>query len=206
MRKLLMVAAMAAVLVPTASNAQFTLGARLGYAPAGGNVGGDVAMEDLTVKSQIPIQLDAMYRVSPQVAVGAYFSYGVGQVDYPLCSVSGVECSGSDLRLGLQATYTFVTPGSQFAPWLGAGIGWEQASDTIEAGGTKSETSYSGIEFLNLQLGGDFQVNEKFAVGPYAMISFGSYSSAEEDGVSYDITNSSMHEWYGFGIRGKFDL
>jgi hypothetical protein len=206
MRKLLMVAVMAAVLVPTASNAQFTLGARIGYAPAGGNVGGDIAMEDYTVKSQIPIQLDALYRVSPQVAVGAYLSYGVGQVDYAACGLSGVECSGSDLRIGLQGTYTFNSAGSQFAPWIGAGIGWEQASDTIEAGGSKFESSYSGVEFLNLQLGGDFKVNEQFAVGPYAMISLGQYSSYEEGDASGDITNTAMHQWYGFGIRGKFDL
>jgi hypothetical protein len=206
MRKLFMMAVLAAVLVPTVSNAQFSFGARLGYAPAGGNTYGDVAMEDYTVKSQIPLQLDAMYKFTPAFAAGVYFSYGIGQVDYAGCDAPGVSCSGSDLRLGIQATYSFVRAGSQFVPWLGAGFGWEQANDTIEYGGNSIDFSYSGLEFLNLQVGGDFQVSEKFAIGPYAMITFGSYTSAEENGVSGDITNTATHEWYGFGVRGKFDL
>lgn len=205
MRKLLMVAVLA--LVPALSQAQVSLGARLGFAPAGGKVGGDIDMSDYTVKSQIPLQLDLMFRVSPEISLGGYFSYGIGQVDYGgdgACDVA--DCSGSVLRLGLQAFYTFNTASPQYAPWLGAGFGWEQANDTIELLGEKFESSYSGIEYLNLQGGMDFKVNPQFSVGPYFMLSFAEYSEAEEGGTSFDITNKAMHQWFNFGVRGKFDL
>jgi hypothetical protein len=204
MRKLLLLAALA--VLPLTAQAQMSLGLRLGYAPAGGNVGGDIAMSDWTVKNQIPLQLDLMFRVSPEVAVGGYFSYGLGTSGYAACDVSGVDCTASDLRLGLQATYSFTKASPQFVPWIGAGLGWEKASDSFEAGGTKVESSYSGIEFLNLQLGGDYKVNDQFSMGPYFMVSLGQFSSYEEGDVSGDIENTSMHQWYNFGIRGKFDL
>ena len=146
-------------------------------------------------------------RVSPFPTArmwGGYFSYGLGQVDYPACDAPGTSCSGSDLRLGLQATFTFANA-AKFNPWFGLGFGWEKASDTREGPGYTYDFSYSGLEFLNLQVGGDFKVTEKFAVGPYAMITFGSYSTMEQNGVSADM-NSATHEWYGFGVRGKFDL
>ena len=59
----------------------------------------------------------------------------------------------------------------------------------------------SGLE-LNLQVGGDFKVNPQFAVGPYAQLSIGQYSSQEGS----SIPDKGMHEWIGFGVRGKFDL
>lgn len=202
MRKLLVVAALA--LLPLASQAQVSLGLRLGYAPAGGDVANGVAMSDYTVKSQIPVQFDLAYRISPSISLGGYLSYGIAQADFPGCDVA--DCSGSVFRLGLQGFYTFSQVTGTFVPWLGLGFGWESASDTQELGGEKFESNYSGFEFLNLQAGGDFKVTEKLSVGPYAMVSFGSYTSYEEGDQSGDITNTGTHEWYGFGIRGKFDL
>ena len=71
MRKLLMV--LAAVAMPIVSQAQggFTLGLRLGYGAPGGDVVKDAAMSDLA-GGQIPFQVDAMYRINPEIAVGGY--------------------------------------------------------------------------------------------------------------------------------------
>ena len=98
MRKLLF-AGLVALLVPTASHAQFQLGLRVGYAPAMGDAAKDAKMSDVSLSSQIPLQLDANYKLDKDFAVGVYFSYGFGQVDNKAfgdaCGVSGIDCSGS---------------------------------------------------------------------------------------------------------------
>lgn len=209
MRKLLIVAALA--LLPLGAQAQFNLGLRLGYAPAMGDAEKDAKMSDV-VKSQIPIQLDAMYTVAPDLAVGAYLSYGFGQVALDeVCDISGVDCSARSTRLGLQAAYTFSKASSSFLPWVGAGFGYEWASLEAEASGASAEFKMRGFEFLNLQAGGNYQVNEKFSVGPYLQFSVGQYSNAEvkdPDGAteSGSIEEKGLHQWFGFGVRGSFAL
>jgi hypothetical protein len=210
MRKLLM---LAVLLVPMASQAQVQLGLRVGYAPAMGDAADGVKMKDFTNKSQIPIQLDALYKVTPDIGVGAYFSYGFGQVDYALCDVGGVDCSGNVMRFGLQGHYTFNQVKAALVPWAGIGFGYEIAKDKAELGDDKLETTVQGFEFLNLQVGGDYRVTEKFAVGPYLQFSIAQYSDVEVTDSSDptgnfdgDIPNKGIHEWFGFGLRGKFDL
>jgi opacity protein-like surface antigen len=212
MRRLLMIGAvMAAVLVPTASSAQFTLGARLGYGFGMGDVGGDLAMSDW-VKSQVPVQIDALFRVSPNLGIGGYFSYGFGQTGGDIgdaCDISGVDCSARVTRLGLQAIYSFATAG-QLVPWAGAGIGYEWNTLEIEEAGESFDATWKGFEFLNLQAGADYKVNEQFSVGPYVLFALGQYDEADVSGtilnLSEDIPDKQMHEWLSFGVRGKFDL
>lgn len=205
MRKLLTLGVvLAALTIPTASNAQFSLGLRLGFAPAMGDASKGNPMTD-GVKSQIPLQVDAMFGLSPAVAVGGYLSYGFGQLNSDLsdsCDAVGVDCSISDLRIGAQATYSFIAPSRQFVPWLGAGIGLEWLTEKVSAGGVSASADAFGIEFLNLQAGGDYKVSEQFAIGPYAMVSIGRYSSVEGN----DIPEKAVHEWLYFGVRGRFDF
>lgn len=219
MRKLLTLAVAMAVAVPTASRAQVTLGARLGFAPAMGNVAKDantgqaIKMSD-GVKSQVPIQIEAAFRASKEIAVGAYFSYGIGQLGGAFkdeCTAFGQSCSASDVRLGIQAFYTFTQVNPQFVPWAGIGFGYEWGTSTATGGGLPDQTlTFKGFELLNLQLGGDVVVSPQLSVGPYLMLSIAQYSTAEvESGgvsVSGSIDKKAIHEWLGFGVRGKFDL
>jgi hypothetical protein len=209
MRKLLM---LAALLVPMASQAQVSLGLRAGYAPAMGDAAKDSKMSDNT-KSQIPLQLDALYKVTKDIGVGAYFSYGFAQVGDPGCDETGVDCSGNVMRFGVQAHYTFNQLKAPLVPWAGLGFGYEMANIEATYPGGKVNIDASGFEFLNLQVGGDYAVTEKFAVGPYLQFSIAQYSKlkVEDSGdptenFDGDITDKAVHEWFGFGIRGKFDL
>jgi hypothetical protein len=212
MRKLLVLGSLVALLVPAASHASpFSLGLRLGFAPAMGDAAKDTKLSD-GVKSQIPIQLDATYSVLPDLAVGGYFAYGLGQVNSDICQ-PGADCSASSMRLGLQALYTFNQVKAPMVPWVGAGFGYEWASMKQEAGSAKFEQKANGFEFLNLQVGGDYKVNEKFAIGPYAQFSIAQYSNQKvtnsvdpTENLDGSIPNKGIHEWFGFGVRGKFDL
>lgn len=213
MRKLVL-ASLVALLVPTASFAQFQLGARVGFAPAMGDGFKDSPMSD-GIKSQIPLQLDALYKVMPDLAVGGYFSYGIGQIGDAGCDVSGVDCSASVMRFGVQGLYTFNQVKAPLVPWAGLGFGYEIAKGTAKFGGEKFEETDSGFEFVNLQVGGDYKVNEQFSVGPYLQFSVSQYSkvkatdsSAPEENFDGDVPSDAkaLHQWFGFGVAGKFSL
>ena len=213
MRKLAILGVAAlALLLPTASNAQVSVGLRLGYAPAMGDAEKDSKMSD-GLKSQIPIQLDVTYKLTKEIAVGGYASYGFGQLGGEVkdtCdNATGVSCSASVVRLGVQGTYAFA-PMSGFLPWAGAGIGYEWGTYTIKGGGEEFKVGASGFEFLNLQVGGDYQVSPQLAVGPFLGVSFAQYGKVTfDDGLTTEtqtIQDKGMHEFVQFGIRGKFDL
>lgn len=209
MRKLVLIA-LAVLAVPTASRAQFLVGARLGYAPAMGDAAKDQKMSD-GVKSQVPIQLDAAYKLTKELALGAYFSYGFAQLGTDACP-SGASCSANDIRAGLQGFFTFADLKTPLVPWLGLGIGYERGSFEAKQGGFKATTTYSGWEYLNLQVGGDMKATETFSFGPYVMFSVGQYTSAKVESPVFNRSGSipggeqAMHQWFGFGVRGKFDL
>lgn len=201
MRKLLVIAAVA--VFPFAAQAQLQLGARVGYGLAMGDVGASIAMSDFQ-SGHVPLQLDVAYRVTNNVAVGGYFSYAFGFVGDGMdqdCTDFGVNCTASTTRAGAQVSYAF-SPGQQWNPWAGAGIGYEW--NTVDAG--TDDFTFKGWEYLNLQGGFDYGVNEKFSAGPYVMLAIGQYDTAESGGRSVTVPDKSMHEWLSFGIRGKFDL
>lgn len=200
MRKLaILTVVLAALAVPSLSHAQVSLGLRLGFAPAGGDVIKDVKLSD-GVKSQIPIQLDALYRLNQNIGVGGYFSYGFGQVASNACA-PGASCSASIMRLGLQGTYT-LDPMGQLSPWAGVGFGYEWGRLKDDTG----SATLRGWELLNLQLGADYAVAPQLAVGPYVGLSIGQYSSVDSGGASASIPDKATHEWFQVGVRGKFDL
>jgi hypothetical protein len=215
MRKFAMIAAAAAVLAtPVASKAQVTLGLRAGYGWAMGDAGkfdGVTGKMSDGVSGQIPLQLDALWRLNPQVGLGAYVGYGFAQFGGTLkdtCNISGVSCDASIITAGLQGTYAFST-GGQFVPWLGLATGWEWGSITAKGGGSKAEQSISGWDILTLQVGGDYKVNPKFGVGPYLTYGFGQYSSysAKFNGTDTGtVFGSATHQWFQLGLRGTFEL
>jgi hypothetical protein len=201
MRKLLMVAAVA--VLPFAALAQFQFGARVGYGLAMGDVGGQIAMSDWQ-SSQIPLQLDAAFRVTKNFAVGMYASYAFGFVGNGMdqeCKDFGVDCSASSRRVGAQVSYAF-SPGQQWNPWAGAGAGYEW--NTVNDG--SEDFTFKGWEYLNLQGGADYKVSERFSAGPYVMLAIGKYDTAENEGRTVSVPDTAMHEWLSLGIRGKFDL
>lgn len=207
-RAILCGAALLAVAPPAL--AQVSLGVRVGYAAGFGRVGGTLDMDDW-VDDQVPLQIDALYRLNPRVALGAFFSYGFarssGDLRRDSCDALGADCSASILRAGVQGTYTF-DPVKRLVPWLGAGIGyeWNRFSNDAEA----FEITFSGWEYLSLQGGLDYELSPRFRVGPFLLFSVSQYggeadvpSSPEVDG---SIEGGELHEWLTIGVRGRFDL
>jgi outer membrane protein W len=216
MRKLVLLS-LVALLVPAAARAQephVVLGLRIGWAPAMGDSEKGAEMSN-AVKSQIPLQLDAAYRISRDVAVGAYFAYGFGRTGDldGLCTTDTIDCSTRVLRFGVQGIYTFNEAQTPLVPWAGAGLGYELGSLELKGSAGKATFDYGGFELLNVQVGGDYKVNDRFAFGPYVQLSIARYSRVKventvDPGANFDgsIPEKALHEWLGFGVRGKLDL
>jgi hypothetical protein len=189
-------AALAALLQAAPAAAQVTVGARLGAGFALGDVGGALPMSDWT-KGQVPFQLDVLYRATPRVRVGGYFSWGFG---LPGDQCAGLDCTATVTRLGVEGTYAFT--GGSFVPWVGVGLGYEW--NTVDAGDEKG--SFTGFELLNLQAGGDFVVTPKLSAGPYVLFSLGQYDEGTVGAATGPIRDRKMHQWLSLGVRGTFDL
>lgn len=193
---------------PAASG--FSLGARLGYGiPLGSADGGDPAagipstsLSDV-FSGQVPLQLDAMYRLDKNWSLGLYLQYGFAFVASATCP-SGISCSAHDIRFGGQVQYRFDAQG--FMPWVGVGIGGEWGTITGSSGGVSADIDISGFEFANLQVGGDWLVSPMFRAGPFLQMTFAQYDSYKALGQTITLPNKTLHEWLQLGVKGTFDF
>jgi hypothetical protein len=191
-------------------------GVRLGYGVPLGGLAGEADLSD-GVSGQIPIWIDLGYRPIDALMIGLYFQYGLafmgGQFD-DACDIDGVDCSASDLRLGLQAHY-HISPQEQLDPWIGIGFGYEWLNLSVEGMGTEISIGVDGFEFLNLQAGLDIEVAEHFKIGPVLTLTVAQFSNASLDCAGSpacnlfgspdgDIEDTAVHEWLMIGVRGAY--
>jgi len=216
MRKLTVLGVVvAAFLAPAAARAQFTLGARLSYAIPGGSAfkddtGAELKMSD-GFASNIPLELDLGWNLSPDVNLGVYIGYGWTQLaskEKDACSAGGLSCSAHQVRYGIQGTWTFNKVTGVLVPWVGLGTGWESLSEKGDVAGSSVTVTLTGWEMLNLQLGADVRSEGKFRWGPFVAYSFGQFgkAKAESGGVSAsaDVPSKTTHTYLQFGIRGNW--
>jgi hypothetical protein len=205
MKKLIFLSSLFLAALPQLARAQWFAGARIGYAIASGSAAQGSAMSD-GLKSQIPLEIEGGYTVLSKLKVGAYFSYGPGQVG-SICE--GASCSASVTRLGVEALWTFDRV-LAFRPWAGAGAGYEWAQYKATSGSDTLKLTYGGLEILNLQAGADFAVSSNFAVGPFASFGFGRYSTLKVESPLGNSTGGvpteTTHTWISLGARGVWDF
>jgi hypothetical protein len=180
------------------------------------STGSSLSLSD-EFSGQIPFWLDVGYRFK-----GNYVVAGFLQVAYPFLNKDGPglvarechitstsSCSGNaSVRLGLEFLYDFMRE-AQFHPWAGIGAGYERTVYTVEDQGGEGSITYSGWEFLNLQVGGEYRVAPRFTFGPYVSISLAKYNSVDfssgGQSQSIGIANEELHQWLQFGVKGTFD-
>jgi hypothetical protein len=167
----------------------------------------------------IPIWLDLGYRFERNFIVAGFLQFGIPLLnkDGPglvgtECHVAGVSsCSGNiSLRAGVEFIYVFLRDGS-LQPWAGIGAAYERTIYKLEDGqGGEATISYSGWEFLNLQVGANYKLSSKFGIGPYVAISLAQYGSVDissgNQSQTTDIANKKLHQWLQFGLMGAFDF
>lgn len=182
------------------------LALRFGYGMPFGDAQGSVPLDEL-FSSMLPFGIEAGYRVSDRVVLGAFFQYaflGVGEREALLCP--GLECSANDLRIGVQAHFHF-RPGRRVRPWAGLGSGYEIATVSADQ---ELTYAFKGIEFANLQGGADFELSPGLAVGPFATLSIAQYSvsvfASDQPTFTTEIDDASTHYWFVAGARAAFSL
>jgi hypothetical protein len=189
----------------------FSFGARLGFAlPAGSFYGGTDTSVSTTVSAMVPIWLDAGYLINPHFYVGAYFQYGI---IIPNDCATGASCSGSDVRIGLEAQYR-ILPEATIDPWIGAGFGYEFASGSASgfttAGVPATEgESLGGFEIVHVEAGADYKVLPNLNIGPVVAFSLGEYGSitGNLNGASESLSEpGALHMWIFIMFRGQYDL
>jgi hypothetical protein len=215
MRKLLLAAALILAL-PTASQAQFGLGLRVGY----GVPGGDLVKNDKYtdhLKSQMPFQVDLMFRTSPTTAGGIYLGYAVNTIAGPakdLCTLQSLSCSSNTLRAGIQFTGELLNLG-MIGLWGGVGTGFEAANFTGSGGGNKIETQYRGWEWATISAGADLHPLPLISVGLFASYGFGQFrvehlkitsGLVTAEGTNGIGADKATHNMFQIGLRGMFTL
>jgi hypothetical protein len=194
-----------------------SLGVRAGYGvPMGSASGADgQALSNYFARS-VPLQVEVGWRFSPRFYAGAYFQYAFAAIaskfDSQFCG-AGVSCSGSDLRFGADAIYTFL-PHATIAPWVGLGAGYEIMNLRGSQGSQRVELTLKGLEFAHLMAGGDYRLWPNVRVGAFAALTFAQFSTLEtpfaEDGTfgptrTVDLPKA-LHEWLQFGVRSMVDF
>lgn len=182
------------------SDSGFHFGLRLGFGfPVGESTKGTKLGHGII--GQIPIWVDLGWQFNPHFMLGAYFSYGFVLLDSDsrdACDQRKVDCSASDMRLGIQAQYSFA-PQRPVDPWLGIGLGYEWARSKA---GTATST-LRGWEIPLLQGGIDFGGDSGgSSFGPFVAYTFGTFTRYSTENDSGDIPDTASHSWLFLGIRG----
>ena len=132
----------------------------------------------------------------------------------PLCRNANVDCSASDVRLGVMGRYALGSLGPM-TPWVGLGLGYEWTRFSVHQsilGSTNTDLTSSGFEIANLQVGADYALTSRVVVAPFLSVSFGQYQSSSTKTVigstttttDQDYDKKSVHEWILIGARIAF--
>ena len=207
-RFILAITVLACLILVSSIQAQVTVGLRGGYAFTGGKLSKTQAALSDFVSGQIPITIEAGYRVLGRLIVGGYAEIGPTLLN---SSFKNQGDSGSDvgrLTAGVQALWNFM-PQAVLQPWAGLGAGWDMMDITEDRGSAFPFRTYKyrGLEFARIQTGINYRVTGKLSIGPAIAIGIGRYSSGTVEELHNETKLSidpAVHEWVSFALRVSF--
>jgi hypothetical protein len=185
--------------VPAPANA-LEIGVATGYTQGVGPIGGGMQhVEDLS-KAGGAVELDAMYRINPTFAVGAYGSfskYATGDQISDQTDVLGATA-------GIQAA-AHLRPDRSVDPWVSLGTGWRGLWLSPQSGKT---TSLQGLELARVQVGVDYRISKDVAIAPVIGGSLNLFVSQDSPMTTqYTEIADKKVNFIGFaGLAGRFDL
>jgi hypothetical protein len=188
------------------------LGLQVGFGLAYGRINESIPLVlNEVVTSMVPIAVDAAYRIEERIAIGLRFQYGILQFrDAGDACGPGANCRGSATAVAAQVT--FHAPVSwRFVPWLrlGGGYEWLHLRLTGDFMGAPADISvrFRGWMFGLAELGADYAVLPRIALGPFVGLSVGRYNfGSDSDTPEKPLVYKRVHEWVVFGVRGVFSL
>lgn len=175
----------------------FELGLRLDAELPFGEAFSGTRLKSMT-SSQVALRLELGWRITPRWQVAAFAGYGLAFVNG--CT-ENVSCSAHDVRVGLGGQL-HLRPGEAVDPWIGLGAGYEWLSLSSSTSAVSTDVTFEGPTFALLDVGADFRLGERAAVGPFLEASAGQLRSTETG----DLAGKRAHLWVGLGVRGWFDV
>ena len=209
---------------PPRANRGFQAGLRTGISLPSGLVAGRTKLADEQPMNevlglQVPLFLEAGWKVIPNLFLGGYASIAFGGSDYGVCNQSGASCATRTTRFGAQIQL-HIAPAEQLNPWVGYGLGGESVTVSHSIGGCSSSAGASGIEWGHFMGGIDFRPSRYVGFGPFFDFSAGTYTSQSQEsdrcdvkppatrpGVGGDtfangsVDNTATHYWLTIGAR-----
>ncbi|MDB4959332.1 MAG: hypothetical protein JWO36_6901 [Myxococcales bacterium] len=178
----------------------FELGVATGYAQGGGKLGGDMRnLEDVSGPGAA-VEIDAGYRIIPNLSIGAYGTFA--QFQHGDSIDSNAKVFGA--TAGVQAAWHF-RPDMSIDPWISLGTGWKGLWLDPQNG---KVTSLQGLELARLQIGADYRVSEDVAIAPVIGGSLSMFISQDSPMTTdYTEIQGKKANFTGFaGLAGRFDL
>jgi hypothetical protein len=176
------------------------LGIAGGYTQGVGPLGGAMQhVEDIS-RAGGAVELDAMYRINPMFAVGAYGSFSQYSTGDQINSQTDVLGATAGVQAALH-----IRPDRSIDPWLSVGTGWRGMWLSPQSG---KDTSLQGLELARLQLGADYRINENVAITPVIGGSVNMFVS-EDSPMTSKLTeiDDKKVNFIGFaGLAGRFDI
>lgn len=181
--------------IPAISNAlEVAIG---GSASQGsGGLGDGMEVEDVAGAGG-GLEMSVGYRATPNLLIGGYASLaGFGDPD--VSSKGAVTAS-----TGIKADWHFL-PAASIDPWVSVGAGLKFMG--IEDGET--DHALTGLELGKFQVGVDYRVSPRFAIGPVIGASATLYTHAYDDVMSDDgveLDDKKVNWTFSAGFLGRFD-
>lgn len=143
--------------------------------------------------------LELGYGTSRSVVVGAW-----GEYNHFGAGSGCTRCSASSFAVGPFVRYHLVQ-GVRFDPWMEAALGFRSThldnAGAQFAGVPQGSSSWSGIQWVRLSVGGDWYAFSKLGIGPFMSLGVATYGSRPS------VAGASAAAWqFSVGARFTFDL
>lgn len=176
------------------------LGIATGYSQGVGPLGGGMNHLEDVASAGGAIELDAMYRMNPTFAIGAYGTFSTHSTGDLIDAQNDVLGATA----GIQAAAHF-RPTSSVDPWVSLGTGWRGLWLAPDSG---KNTSIQGLELARLQIGVDYRVTEDISIAPVIGGSANLFVAQDSPmTIGYSEINDKKMNFVAFaGLAGRFDL
>lgn len=143
------------------------------------------------------LDLGVGYRLTPNLLVGGYATFTGHGTDRD-------DTGAVTMAIGAKADWHF-RPSSRLDPWVSVGTGIKMMG--IEVG--DRDQALTGLELAKVQVGLDYRISPRFAIGPVIGTSATVYRTQYDDAMSdnaRDIDDKSVNWTITAGVLGRFDV
>lgn len=187
---------------------RFDVGVSLGYALSVGSAEAGSAVSDVS-NGIVPLELDAVYRLTDGVGLGAWFRYGPS---IPTLCGTASECRssvGSDVALALRVRFMLPRLGPM-RPVADAGVGYEWFASLLTDNGVTSTRAYRGPLVLTGSVAALFCLSERWSLGPIVGVGIGMFTDSSLQAPGIDQTTAvpakSAHAWLTLGAHATLSF